>query len=344
MECMPEFDLQRPTSIAEVAAILAQAPDARILAGGTDLVPSLRRGIEHPAVLVDITTVRGLADINVTDAGIVLGAGVTLATLATDPRIAHGYGALAEAARTVAGPGHRSVGTLGGNLCLDTRCVFYNQSAWWRAANAWCMKRDGEICHVAPQGKHCHAAFAGDLAPALLALDAEVEIVASRGIRRIPLGELYRDDGAAHLTLARDEVLTRVFLRTMPAGLASGYRKARARGAIDFPLAGVACAIALRGTELSTLRIALTGTNSRPIVLDGTDAFVGKTIDDAMLDALRKLVQKQVSPMRTTVTNADYRRQVAAALAQRLVRELGRRAAARSHYASTLPPTDRPIL
>jgi len=344
MECMPEFDLQRPTSIAEVIAILAHAPDARILAGGTDLVPGLRRGIERPDLLVDISAVRGIADIAVTDSGTVLGAGVTLATLAADSRIAHGHVALAEAARTVAGPGHRSVGTLGGNLCLDTRCVFYNQSAWWRAANAWCMKRDGEVCHVAPQGKHCHAAFAGDLAPALLALDAEIEIVASRGIRRIPLGELYRDDGAAHLTLARDEVLTRVFLRAMPAGLASGYRKARARGAIDFPLAGVACAIALRGTELTTLRIALTGTNSRPIVLDGTDTFVGKPIDDAMLAALRKLVQKQVSPMRTTVTNADYRRQVAAALAQRLVRELGRRAAARSHYASTLPPTDRPIL
>ena len=231
--------------------------------------------------------------------------------------------ALAEAARTVAGPGHRSVGTVGGNLCLDTRCVFYNQSAWWRAANAYCLKRGGDVCHVAPQGKHCHAAFAGDLAPALLALDAEVELVAGRGVRRIPLADLYRDDGAAHLTLACDEVLARVFVPASPAGLASGYRKARTRGAIDFPLAGVACALALRGNALSTLRIALTGTNSRPIVLDGTAAFLGRPIDDATLAALRKLVQKQASPMRTTVTSSDYRRQVAAVLAQRLVRELG---------------------
>jgi 4-hydroxybenzoyl-CoA reductase subunit beta len=251
---------------------------------------------------------------------------VTLSALATDPRIARGYAALAEAARTVAGPGHRSVGTVGGNLCLDTRCVFYNQSAWWRAANAYCMKRGGDVCHVAPQGKHCHAAFAGDLAPALLALDAEVELVAGRGVRRIPLADLYQDDGAAHLALARDEVLARVFVPASPAGLASGYRKARTRGAIDFPLAGVACALALRGNALSTLRIALTGTNSRPIVLDGTAAFLGRPIDDATLAALRKLVQKQASPMRTTVTSSDYRRQVAAVLTQRLVRELERAA------------------
>ena len=324
MDCMPEFDLKRPTSIAEVAAILADAPDARLLAGGTDLVPSMRRGIERPAVLVDVGAVRGFAAIEATEAGLALGAGATLATLATDPRIALRYTALAEAARTVAGPGHRSVATVGGNLCLDTRCVFYNQSAWWRAANGWCMKRGGEICHVAPQGKHCHAAFAGDLAPALLALRAEVELNASRGARRIPLADLYRDDGAAHLTLARDELLTRVLLPPLPAGHVSGYRKARVRGAIDFPLAGVACALALDGVALTALKVALTGTNSRPIVLDGTDAFIGRPVDDDLLAALRKLVQKQASPMRTTVTSADYRRQVAAALAQRLVRELGR--------------------
>ncbi len=331
MECMPDFELKRPTSIAEVAAILAETPTARLLAGGTDLVPRMRRGIEHPALLVDITAVLGFADIEVADGGLALGAGVTLSTLAADPRIARACAALAEAARTVAGPGLRSAATLGGNLCLDTRCVFYNQSAWWRATNGNCMKLGGDVCHVAPQGKHCHAAFAGDLAPALLALDADVELVARGGARRVPLAGLYRDDGAAHLTLACDEVLTRVFVSESSASLASGYRKARARGAIDFPLAGVACALALRGTALSALRIALTGTNSRPIVLEGTDAFIGRPVDDEMLGALRKLVQRQASPMRTTVTSADYRRQVAAVLAQRLVREL---AAERLRHAS----------
>ena len=321
MERMPAFAVKRPTSIAEAAALLASESGARLLAGGTGLLPNLRRGIECPAMLVELGAVQDLASIAFTDEGLSLGAGVTLSRLAADSRLGQGYRTLAEAARTVAGPGHRSVATAGGNLCLDTRCVFYNQSEWWRAANEYCLKRGGEVCHVAPQGKHCHAAFSGDLAPALLVLGAEVELVSSRGTRRIPLVDLYRDDGAAHLTIAADELLARVLV-ARPAGLVSGYRKACVRGAIDFPLAGVACALSVRDGELAELRVALTGTNSQPFVLAGTDALLGRAVGADTLSALAKLVQKQVSPMRTTVTQSNYRRQVAAVLAQRLVREL----------------------
>jgi len=322
MERMPEFDLRRPTSIAEAAALLAAEPGARLLAGGTDLLPKMRRGIERPPVLVDLGALRGFARIALTDAGLSLDAGITLSRLAGDERVARRYAAIVEAARTVAGPGHRNVATVGGNLCLDTRCVFYNQSQWWRAANGYCLKRGGEVCHVAPQGVHCHAAFHGDLAPALLVLRAEVELVASRGVRRIPLPDLYRDDGAAHLTIGTDEVLARVLVPQPGGGLVSGYRKARVREAMDFPLAGVACALAVRAGAIAELRVALTGTNSQPIVLAGTEALHGRPVDAETLSKLGKLVQKQVSPMRTTVTQANYRRQVAAVLAQRLVREL----------------------
>jgi 4-hydroxybenzoyl-CoA reductase subunit beta len=141
-------------------------------------------------------------------------------------------------------------------------------------------------------------------------------------MRRVELSALYRDDGAAHLTLAADELLARIFVPRPSAGLVSGYRKACARGAIDFPLAGVACALSVRAGELATLRVALTGTNSQPFVLAGTEALLGRRVDADALSALAKLVQKQVSPMRTTVTQSNYRRQVAAVLAQRLVREL----------------------
>jgi 4-hydroxybenzoyl-CoA reductase subunit beta len=322
MERMPAFAVKRPTSLAEAAALLASEPGARLLAGGTGLLPNLRRGIECPAMLVDLGAVHDFASIAFTDEGLSLGAGVTLSQLAADARIVHSYRAVAEAARTVAGPGHRSVATVGGNLCLDTRCVFYNQSEWWRAANGYCLKRGGEVCHVAPQGRHCHAAFSGDLAPALLVLGAEVELVASRGTRRIELSALYRDDGAAHLTIAADELLARVLVRTLPAGLVSGYRKACVRGAIDFPLAGVACALSVRDGELAELHVALTGTNSQPIVLAGTDALLGRPVGADTLSSLAKLVQKQVSPMRTTATASNYRRQVASVLARRLLREL----------------------
>ena len=322
MERMPEFELKRATSLAEAVAWLAADPRASLLAGGTDLMPNLRRGIERPAMLVDLGAVHGMSDIALTDTGLILGARVTLARLAADASIAQQYPALAEAARAIAGPGHRSVATLGGNLCLDTRCVFYNQSEWWRAANRYCLKRGGEVCHVAPQGRHCHAAFSGDLAPALLVLGAEVELVSPRGTRKVPLAELYRDDGAAHLTLAHDEVLACLRMPAPRPGLRCGYRKARTRAAMDFPLAGVACALTLQGGVLAELRVAITGTNPSPFVLAGCDEFAGRRVDAELLAQLGKRVQKQVSPMRSTVTPSNYRRLVAAALAQRLVLEL----------------------
>ena len=326
MESMAAFAVRRPTSLAEAAALLASGSGARLLGGGTGLLPNLRRGIERPTVLVDLSAVRDFGATGLNEDGLSLGAGVTLARLAADARLAPTYTAIAEAARTVAGPAHRSVATLGGNLCLDTRCVFYNQSAWWRAANRYCLKRGGDTCHVAPQGRRCHAAFSGDLAPALLVLDAEVELVASRGMRRITLSALYREDGAAHLTLSADEVLARVLVPAPPAALVSGYRKATVRGAIDFPLAGVACALLVRDGVLARLRVAITGTNSQPFVLAGTDALLDRSVGADTLSALGKLVQKQVSPMRTTVAQSNYRRQVAAVLAQRLVRDLARTA------------------
>jgi 4-hydroxybenzoyl-CoA reductase subunit beta len=322
MERMSEFEVKRATSLTEAVAWLAADPRARLLAGGTDLVPNLRRGIERTPILVDLGGVRGMSDIALTDTGLTLGARVTLARLAADASIARQYPALAEAARAIAGPGHRSVATLGGNLCLDTRCVFYNQSEWWRAANRYCLKRGGDVCHVAPQGQRCHAAFSGDLAPALLVLGAEVELVSSRGTRRAPLAELYRDDGAAHLTLARDEVLVCLRVPAGRPGLRCGYRKARTRAAMDFPLAGVACALTLQGGVLAELRVAITGTNSNPFLLAGCDEFVGRRVDAELLALLGKRVQKQVSPMRSTVTPSNYRRLVAAALTQRLVSEL----------------------
>jgi 4-hydroxybenzoyl-CoA reductase subunit beta len=327
VETLPDFVVRHAGTVAEAVALLAAEPNARLLAGGTDLVPNLRRGLEAPAVLVDLGAATELRVLRADTDGLEIGAGVTLAALAAHAGIARTHPAIVEAARAVAGPGHRAVATVGGNLCLDTRCVYYNQSAWWRAANGYCMKRGGEVCHVAPQGNRCHAAFSGDLAPALIALDARVEVRGAAGARTIPLAELYADDGAAHLRLARDEVL--VGVRVPATALVSGYRKARVRAAMDFPLAGVAVALGLDAARgaLSALRVALTGTNSRPLLLAGADELLGRRADDATLGALGKLVQKQAGSMRTTVVASNYRRQVAVALAKRLVAELAELAA-----------------
>lgn len=328
MPTLAPFTLHRATSATHAAALLARLPGARIVAGGTDLVPNLRRGIGQPSALVDVSSIADFDAIVRDGNGWRIGAGATLAALASEESLARELPALAQAAASVAGPGHRTVATLGGNLCLDTRCVFYNQSEWWRRSNDYCLKLGGTTCHVAPQGSRCHAAFSGDVAPALLAFGAEVEVTGTQGERRMPLADLYVDNGANALTLAPDELIVAVRIPPQPPGARCGYRKARVRGAMDFPLAGVAIRATLRqaqgrpGGVLATLRVALTGTNSRPLVLADTDALCGAPVDDALLAALGKRIGKQVSPMRTTVTSSHYRRQVAIVLAQRLLREL----------------------
>lgn len=322
MERMAAFELRRPESLAHAIELLATFPGARALAGGTDLVPNLRHGLEAPPTLVDLSGVPGFRGLDLTPAGARIGAGVTLATLAADRLVEAALPALAQAASSVAGPGHRSVATVGGNLCLDTRCVWYNQSEWWRRSNGYCLKRGGDVCHVAPQGGRCHAAFCGDLAPALIACGAEVELAGPEGSRTIAVEELYRDDGRAHLTLRTAEIVVAVLVPAQPAHARSAYRKARVRGAVDFPLAGVAVRVVGDRERIERLDVALTGTNSRPFRLAGTDAFAGRAVDDALVAELGKSVQRQAGPMRTSVTSSNWRRQVAATYAQRLVREL----------------------
>lgn len=323
MQALPELRVQRPTRTADALALLAAEPAARPIAGGTDLIPNLRRGLGRPPLLVDLSALRDLDGVSVdSDGASTLGAGLTLERLAAGSGLPAHLSALADAARAAAGPGHRSAATLGGNLCQDTRCVFYNQSAWWRQANAHCLKRDGRSCHVAPQGARCHAAFCSDLAPVLLALGAQVTLASVHGTRTLPLDRLYRDDGAAHLTLAPGELLTAVHVDAPAPGQRSACRKARTRGAMDFPLAAVAVSLALADGHLTRLRVGLAGTQSNALLLQGTDALLGRPVDDDTCARVGKLVQQQVTPMRSTVTPAQYRRQVAAALVQRLLREL----------------------
>ena len=286
---------------------MAAEPGARLIAGGTGLLPNIRLGLEEPRLLVSLERVAELQTIEPRGRGLRIGSGVALSRLVNE--LGYEYAALREAAAAVGAPAHRAAGTVGGNLCLDTRCLYYNQSEEWRAANDYCLKRGGDTCHVAPKGRVCRAAFSGDLAAAALVLEAEVEIVGYGGVLDIrPLQKLYRDDGARAIVLAPGEIVAA--LRLPGLNVRSGYAKARRRAAIDFPLAGVAMAL-----SAEHLRVALTGTNSSPLLLAGTEPGMTPA-------ALAKLVQKQVKPLRTTIGAADYRRQVAAVLARRLLARL----------------------
>lgn len=328
MRPISEIRLLRPATLTDVALCLAEGK-ARLVAGATDLLPNMRRGVASPAVLVDITGVAGISAIEPHHGQWRLGAGATLAAIERHAELSRELPALAQAAAAVAGPAHRSAATLGGNLCQDTRCVYYNQSAWWREANGWCLKRSGDTCHVAPQGDRCHAAYQGDVAAPLLAYGAEVEIVGIGAPYRRPLAELYRDDGAAHLTLGAQELVAAVHVPAGRPGRLSGFRKARTRGAMDFPLASVAVVLRMERGVVAELSVGISGTNPSPLRLDGTCSLLGRPVDDALLAALDKLVARQVSPMRSTVTAANHRRLVAVATARRLLRDLAGAGAAR---------------
>ena len=332
MNVLPEWELLFPATIDAVRAARAHHPGSRFLGGGTDLVVNLRRGIgDPPATLIDLNRVADLkgieveadsdGDDEVDGERIRIGAGVTVRELAADPRVRAGFPGLAAAAGSIAGPTHRNMGTVGGNLCLDTRCIYYNQSEWWRAANRYCLKYGGDICHVAPKSRICYATFSGDLAPALAILDAEVEIAGPGEGRTLPLESLYTGDGERYLALEPDEFVVAVRARR-PRGLRTGYDKVRVRQSIDYPLAGVAAGVAREGDRLTALRLAFTGTNPRPLRLEGTGELCGSTLDDAIMERLSGLVRKQVMAMRTTFTSGHYRRYAAGVLARRLVRRL----------------------
>lgn len=318
MEPLPHFRLVRPACVAEAVAARARS-DARFLAGGTDLFANLRRGLVSCDTLIDLAGIAELRALEVGTSGLRIGAGVNLETLAAHAVIRRDYPALAQAALAIAGPTHRTTGTVGGNLCLDTRCRYYNQSENWRTANQFCMKIAGDTCRVAPKSERCYAAYSGDLAPALLVLGAVAEIARPGGTHCVPLADLYADDGIAYLTLKSDELLVAVKVPP-PHGLRSGYEKMRVRGALEFPLAGVALGLRPDGDAAQDLRIAVTGTDSRPLVISGLEGTWHDEPEDQA--RLAKLLRRQISPMETTLTSAAYRRRVVPVLAARLLRRL----------------------
>jgi 4-hydroxybenzoyl-CoA reductase subunit beta len=320
MNILPDFRTLRPATLAEAVSALA-ADGAQALGGGTDLLPNLRRGLGRPTSLVDLTAIGQLAGVSVlADGRLRVGAGTTLEALAEDDALRAGWPVIAKAAELVAGPTHRAAATLGGNLCQDTRCVFYNQSEWWRSGNGYCLKHMGDRCHVVVKSDRCYATYHGDIAPALMVLDAEAEIAGPDGSRRLPLARLFREDGADRLTLAPGEVLAAVLVAPA-AGWRADYAKVRIRDAIDFPLAGVAAALQREGDTIAGLRLAITGTNSAPLAVSA-DALVGGPWDAAAAATLVQAVRGASNVLKTTVAGVRYRRRLLLAMTRKVVDDL----------------------
>jgi len=327
---LPRFHYLAPASLADAARALADAgPSAMVLAGGTDLFPNMKRRQQTPGTVIGL---RGIAALRTRTGdpgrGIAIGALTRLSAIEHDRAIAAAWPALARAASLVATPPIRNMATLGGNLCLDTRCSYYDQSQEWRAAIGYCMKRDGDTCWVAPGSERCWAVSSSDTAPVLCALGAEVVLVSAAGERRIAASELFADDGIQHLTRRPDEILAEIHVPAPAEGERSAYVKLRRRGSFDFPVLGVAVrarfgAGGAPGAPVEAARIFVGGAGSRPQdARAAADRLIGRVLDEDTIREVAGLIARVAKPMQNTDFSLSWRKSVAGAYAARALREL----------------------
>ena len=310
---LPWFEHRAPRSVQEAARILAgEGADAMLIAGGTDLLPNMKRRQMAPKILVSLKNIE-----EIRRNGVSLGAGTTLTEIVRKPELPLG---LRQAAHQVATVHLRNMGTIGGNLCLDTRCNYYNQNYEWRKAIDFCLKKDGDICWVATASKRCVAASSTDCAPALMALGTSVKLVSSSGEREVALENLYNNDGIDYLKRRPDEILTEV---SIPSGWKSTYWKLRRRGAFDFPVLGVGAALKMNKEIVEEVRIALGAVASRPFLVDKAGEFLkGKKLTDEVIEEASRLVASRAKPMDNADLDLYWRKDVSAQFATYALREL----------------------
>jgi 4-hydroxybenzoyl-CoA reductase subunit beta len=323
---LPPFKLLRPSAVEEAVDHLGQHQgNIRILAGGTDLIPSMRQKLFEPEYVLDLRGIAALRGIKPhPNGGVEIGALTPLRVIEKSDFLRQHYPVLVEAAGTVASPVLRNMGTIGGNICLDTRCLWYNQSLTWRKGCGFCIKKDGDICHVAPGGTKCWAAFSGDTPPALLCLKAEIEVVSPRGVRLLDLQDFYTGLGDNYRQLASDELVTRVSLPSSSADYGGVYRKLRVRGSIDYPLAGVAVVMKRssngRTGHVADARIGITAVNPAPMLVTGAENLLaGKVVDESIATAAGDLAARIAKPLTTSALTPEYRREMIRVFTRRAV-------------------------
>jgi len=311
---LSDFQLLRPRTLTEVIATLGvdkSVRATRVLAGGTDLLPSMRQKLFEPECVIDLRGVDELRGIRETVGGIEIGAMTTLNEIERSKLLREKYPVLIEAAKAVASPVIRNMGTIGGNVCLDTRCLWYNQSLAWRKSCGFCIKKDGDLCHVAPGGTKCWAAFSGDTPAALLCLNAQLEIASASGTRRTAINDFYTGEGDNYRKLQADELLTKIILPHSSSGYRGIYRKLRIRGSIDYPLAGVAVAVKSSNGHINDVRVALTAVNPAPMLVPGLDALAANGgINEDAAEYAGTLAARTAKPLTTSALTPEYRREM----------------------------------
>jgi 4-hydroxybenzoyl-CoA reductase subunit beta len=321
---LPPFRYLAPVSVTDAVKLMADhGPEAMLVAGGTDLYPNMKRGQFEPSVLVGLRGVRDLAGVRTSaSGGLAIGAGTTLTAVSRHAQVRGRYDALATAAGVVSTPQLRNMGTLGGNVCVDTRCNYYNQSYQWRKAVNFCMKKDGEICLVAPGSSRCWAVSSSDTAPVLWSLGASVRLAGPGGERTIPISALYRDDGIQYLAKQPGDIVTEIVLP--PAdGLRSVYLKLRRRGSFDFPVLGVAAAVRMDGETVREARIVLGAVASLPREAGAASALlVGQRLTPELIERAAEAAYRPAKPLDNTDFGHPYRKKMTRVFVARALRRL----------------------
>jgi 4-hydroxybenzoyl-CoA reductase subunit beta len=319
---LPRFEYHAPRSLAAAAELLGARPSTTmILAGGTDLLPNMKRRQQTPEVLVSLRQIAELREVR-NGTGLSLGSALTLSELVRMPTLQRDYAGLWQAAAQIATPHLRAMGTLGGNLCLDTRCNYYDQTYEWRKSIDFCMKKDGRICWVATSSPICLAVSSTDTAPALISLGASVRLVSASGDRTINVADLYNNDGIHYLTRRPDEILAGVRLPAS-SGWRSTYWKLRRRGSFDFPVLSVAAAAAFDGDTVTEARIVLGAVASRPIVADASALVLrGRRLTEDVIAETADSAYQVAKPMDNTDFALVWRKRVTRDFVTYALREL----------------------
>ena len=319
---LPDFDYVRPKSLKEAAAALADfGPEAMAVAGGTDVYPKMKRGQFTPRHVISLRSLPELKGIRAEKEGLWIGAGETLTHIARNSIVTERFPALAQAAGLVSTPQLRNVGTIGGNVFVDTRCNYYDQSFFWREAAGFCLKKDGDICLVAPKSRRCLAVFSSDTAPVLCSLNAVALLAGPKGSRKIPFERLYRNDGIDFLTKKNDELLQAIVIPRQASNPRSVYLKLRRRGSFDFPVLGVAAALQFKNGTCTAAKIVLTAVDSAPVYVDAS-LLEGQAITRERIEAVGEAAARVSHP----VDNADmdywYRKRMTKVYVERALAQL----------------------
>lgn len=320
-----EFEYHQPASLAEAVGLLRRhAGDVMPISGGTDLLPNMKHGLFTPAHLVALRAIPELGGIAEERGELRIGAAQTLTSVSRHTLVRRYFPSLARAAGSVAGPQLRNMGTIGGNLCLDTRCTYYNQTYFWRSALGYCLKKDGDTCHVTKVGRKCVAAHSADTPPVLMTLNASVDLTSADGTRSVPVAELFVADGIWNSVRRPDEILSCVRIPLPDPALRTAFQKLRQRNAIDFPLLNVAVAARLsRNDVVESMAMVVSALGARPRVISGLDRIaLGHALTSDRVEAIAERAYQQCHPLSNIIVDPDWRRAMVPVHVRRALRAL----------------------